>query len=112
MKYEVSKKVIHAHKPASKILKLKSPITDLLDNGYQVLLEGGALKERFKTCKSLSIPKGFAVRQIKPTEEMTLRGTKANSECLNQNTRLSEYRYRHPTIQVYKAMISELGERP
>jgi hypothetical protein len=112
MKYGVSKKAIHTHKLASKILKRKNRITDLLDNGYPVPLKDDALKERFKTCKSLSMPKGFVVRQIKPTEGMTLRGTKENSECLNQNTLLSEYRYRHPKIQVYKAMISELGERP
>lgn len=52
--------------------------------------------------------KGFVLVPRVPTEEMIQRGTKANSECLNENAPLGERLYRHPAIQVYTAMVAEL----
>lgn len=54
------------------------------------------------------IPNGCMLVPKEPTEEMILKGTKANSECLNENAPFGERLYRYPAIQVYKAMIEAL----
>ena len=57
-----------------------------------------------------AVPEGFILVPKEPTEAMIQRGTKANSECLNENAPLGERLFRHPTLQVYQAMVNGSGE--
>ncbi len=57
-----------------------------------------------------AVPEGFVLVPKEPTEAMIQRGTKANSECLNENAPLGERLFRHPALQVYQAMVSGSGE--
>ncbi|WP_338841000.1 hypothetical protein [Acinetobacter lwoffii] len=60
--------------------------------------------------KAQAVPEGFILVPKEPTEAMIQRGTKANSECLNENAPLGERLFRHPTLQVYQAMVNGSGE--
>lgn len=60
--------------------------------------------------KAQAVPEGFVLVPKEPTEAMIQRGTKANSECLNENAPLGERLFRHPTLQVYQAMVNGSGE--
>ncbi len=60
--------------------------------------------------KAQAVPEGFILVPKEPTEAMIQRGTKANSECLNENAPLGERLFRHPALQVYQAMVSGSGE--
>jgi hypothetical protein len=57
-----------------------------------------------------AVPEGFILVPKEPTEAMIQRGTKANSECLNENAPLGERLFRHPALQVYQAMVNGSGE--
>ena len=56
--------------------------------------------------KAQAVPEGFVLVPKEPTEAMIQRGTKANSECLNENAPLGERLFRHPALQVYQAMVN------
>jgi len=60
--------------------------------------------------KAQAVPEGFVLVPKEPTEAMIQRGTKANSECLNENAPLGERLFRHPALQVYQAMVNGSGE--
>jgi len=60
--------------------------------------------------KAQAVPAGFVLVPKEPTEAMIQRGTKANSECLNENAPLGERLFRHPALQVYQAMVNGSGE--
>lgn len=60
--------------------------------------------------KAQAVPEGFILVPKEPTEAMIQRGTKANSECLNENAPLGERLFRHPALQVYQAMVNGSGE--
>ena len=64
----------------------------------------------WKEAKAQAVPEGFILVPKEPTEAMIQRGTKANSECLNENAPLGERLFRHPTLQVYQAMVNGSGE--
>lgn len=64
----------------------------------------------WKEAKAQVVPEGFILVPKEPTEAMIQRGTKANSECLNENAPLGERLFRHPTLQVYQAMVNGSGE--
>lgn len=64
----------------------------------------------WKEAKAQAVPEGFVLVPKEPTEAMIQRGTKANSECLNENAPLGERLFRHPALQVYQAMVNESGE--
>lgn len=64
----------------------------------------------WQAAKSQAVPEGFVLVPKEPTEAMIQRGTKANSECLNENAPLGERLFRHPALQVYQAMVNESGE--
>lgn len=63
-----------------------------------------------KQAKAQAVPEGFVLVPKEPTEAMIQRGTKANSECLNENAPLGERLFRHPALQVYQAMVNGSGE--
>ena len=62
--------------------------------------------------KAQAVPEGFVLVPKEPTEAMIQRGTKANSECLNENAPLGERLFRHPALQVYQAMVCLLYTSP
>ena len=64
----------------------------------------------WKEAKAQAVPEGFILVPKEPTEAMIQRGTKANSECLNENAPLGERLFRHPVLQVYQAMVNGSGE--
>ena len=64
----------------------------------------------WKEAKAQAVPEGFILVPKEPTEAMIQRGTKANSECLNENAPLGERLFRHPALQVYQAMVNGSGE--
>lgn len=64
----------------------------------------------WKEAKAQAVPEGFVLVPKEPTEAMIQRGTKANSECLNENAPLGERLFRHPALQVYQAMVNGSGE--
>ena len=64
----------------------------------------------WKEAKAQAMPEGFILVPEEPTEAMIQRGTKANSECLNENAPLGERLFRHPALQVYQAMVNGSGE--
>lgn len=64
----------------------------------------------WKEAKTQAVPEGFVLVPKEPTEAMIQRGTKANSECLNENAPLGERLFRHPALQVYQAMVNGSGE--
>lgn len=64
----------------------------------------------WKEAKAQVVPEGFILVPKEPTEAMIQRGTKANSECLNENAPLGERLFRHPALQVYQAMVNGSGE--
>ncbi len=107
MKCALDDSKAHAQNLTKIIRDLEDRINELLGQGYEVMQERDVLKQKLKAAKSLTVPEGFVVRPKEPSEEMIQRGTKANSECLNENAPLGERLYRHPAIEVYKAMISE-----
>lgn len=63
-----------------------------------------------RDAKAHAVPEGFVLVPKEPTEAMIQRGTKANSECLNENAPLGERLFRHPALQVYQAMVNGSGE--
>lgn len=67
-------------------------------------------KKAINFTKAQAVPEGFVLVPKEPTEAMIQRGTKANSECLNENAPLGERLFRHPALQVYQAMVNESGE--
>lgn len=67
-------------------------------------------KKAINFTKVQAVPEGFVLVPKEPTEAMIQRGTKANSECLNENAPLGERLFRHPALQVYQAMVNESGE--
>ncbi|WP_436660727.1 hypothetical protein [Acinetobacter sp. P1(2025)] len=78
---------------------------------YEALNTGWVMWLRAKRdAKAQAVPEGFVLVPKEPTEAMIQRGTKANSECLNENAPLGERLFRHPALQVYQAMVSESGE--
>ncbi len=87
----------------SKIEQMKTQV-DTLD---KMLLNQG---EVLAQAKLQVVPEGFVLVPKEPTEAMIQRGTKANSECLNENAPLGERLFRHPALQVYQAMVSGSGE--
>ena len=64
----------------------------------------------WQAAKSQAVPEGFVLVPKEPTETMIQNGTKANSECLNENAPLGERLFRHPALQVYQAMVNGSGE--
>lgn len=66
--------------------------------------------DAWQAAKVQAVPEGFILVPKEPTEAMIQRGTKANSECLNENAPLGERLFRHPALQVYQAMVSGSGE--
>ena len=64
----------------------------------------------WKEAKAQAVPEGFILVPKEPTEAVIQRGTKANSECLNENAPLGERLFRHPALQVYQAMVNGSGE--
>jgi len=66
--------------------------------------------EMWQAAKAQAVPEGFILVPKEPTEAMIQRGTKANSECLNENAPLGERLFRHPALQVYQAMVNGSGE--
>ena len=64
----------------------------------------------WQAAKAQAVPEGFILVPKEPTEAMIQRGTKANSECLNENAPLGERLFRHPALQVYQAMVNGSGE--
>lgn len=87
----------------SKIEQMKTQV-DTLD---EMLLNQG---EVLAQAKLQVVPEGFVLVPKEPTEAMIQRGTKANSECLNENAPLGERLFRHPALQVYQAMVNGSGE--
>ena len=87
----------------SKIEQMKTQV-DTLD---KMLLNQG---EVLAQAKLQVVPEGFVLVPKEPTEAMIQRGTKANSECLNENAPLGERLFRHPALQVYQAMVNGSGE--
>lgn len=78
---------------------------------YEALNTGWVMWLRAKRdVKAQAVPEGFVLVPKEPTEAMIQRGTKANSECLNENAPLGERLFRHPALQVYQAMVNESGE--
>ena len=78
---------------------------------YETLNTGWVMWLRAKRdAKAQAVPEGFVLVPKEPTEAMIQRGTKANSECLNENAPLGERLFRHPALQVYQAMVNESGE--
>ena len=78
---------------------------------YEALNTGWVMWLRAKRdVKAQAVPEGFVLVQKEPTEAMIQRGTKANSECLNENAPLGERLFRHPALQVYQAMVNGSGE--
>lgn len=73
----------------------------------EMLLNQG---EALAQAKAQAVPEGFVLVPKEPTEAMIQRGTKANSECLNENAPLGERLFRHPALQVYQAMVNGSGE--
>ena len=67
-------------------------------------------KKAINFTKAQAVPEGFVLVPKEPTEAMIQRGTKANSECLNENAPLGERLFRHPALQVYQAMVNGSGE--
>lgn len=67
-------------------------------------------KKAINFAKAQAVPEGFVLVPKEPTEAMIQRGTKANSECLNENAPLGERLFRHPALQVYQAMVNGSGE--
>ena len=63
-----------------------------------------------RDAKAHAVPEGFVLVPKEPTEAMIQRGTKANSECLNENAPLGERLFQHPALQVYQAMVNGSGE--
>ena len=68
------------------------------------------LWKELQAAKAQAVPEGFVLVPKEPTEAMIQRGTKANSECLNENAPLGERLFRHPALQVYQAMVNGSGE--
>ena len=87
----------------NKIEQMKTQV-DTLD---EMLLNQG---EVLVQAKLQVVPEGFVLVPKEPTEAMIQRGTKANSECLNENAPLGERLFRHPALQVYQAMVNGSGE--
>lgn len=78
---------------------------------YEALNTGWVMWLRAKRdAKAQAVPEGFVLVPKEPTEAMIQRGTKANSECLNENAPLGERLFRHPALQVYQAMVNGSGE--
>lgn len=78
---------------------------------YEVLNTGWVMWLRAKRdAKAQAVLEGFVLVPKEPTEAMIQRGTKANSECLNENAPLGERLFRHPALQVYQAMVNGSGE--
>lgn len=78
---------------------------------YETLNTGWVMWLRAKRdAKAQAVPEGFVLVPKEPTEAMIQRGTKANSECLNENAPLGERLFRHPALQVYQAMVNGSGE--
>lgn len=78
---------------------------------YESLNTGWVMWLRAKRdAKAQAVPEGFVLVPKEPTEAMIQRGTKANSECLNENAPLGERLFRHPALQVYQAMVNGSGE--
>lgn len=78
---------------------------------YEALNTGWVMWLRAKRdVKAQAVPEGFVLVPKEPTEAMIQRGTKANSECLNENAPLGERLFRHPALQVYQAMVNGSGE--
>ncbi|MCU4521158.1 hypothetical protein KTI62_13425 [Acinetobacter schindleri] len=78
---------------------------------YETLNTGWVMWLRAKRdVKAQAVPEGFVLVPKEPTEAMIQRGTKANSECLNENAPLGERLFRHPALQVYQAMVNGSGE--
>ena len=78
---------------------------------YEALNTGWVMWLRAKRdAKAQAVPEGFVLVPREPTEEMIQRGTKANSEYLNENAPLGERLFRHPALQVYQAMVNGSGE--
>ena len=67
-------------------------------------------RKKWQAAKAQAVPEGFVLVPKEPTEAMIQRGTKANSECLNENAPLGERLFRHPALQVYQAMVNGSGE--
>lgn len=67
-------------------------------------------RKKWQAAKAQVVPEGFILVPKEPTEAMIQRGTKANSECLNENAPLGERLFRHPALQVYQAMVNGSGE--
>lgn len=87
----------------SKIEQMKTQVNTLDE---MLLNQGEALAQ----AKAQAVPEGFVLVPKEPTEAMIQRGTKANSECLNENAPLGERLFRHPALQVYQAMVNGSGE--
>lgn len=77
---------------------------------YETLNTGWVMWLRARRAKAQAVPEGFVLVPKEPTEAMIQRGTKANSECLNENAPLGERLFRHPALQVYQAMVNGSGE--
>ena len=82
------------------------------EHGHMIVDMDDVVKEisGFDSWQAQAVPEGFILVPKEPTEAMIQRGTKANSECLNENAPLGERLFRHPALQVYQAMVNRSGE--
>ena len=81
-----------------------------LHNDHESIVFRNNQAEAWQAAKAQAVPEGFVLVPKEPTEAMIQRGTKANSECLNENAPLGERLFRHPALQVYQAMVNGSGE--